>query len=600
MLRYERLGSSSSNNISNTHRLAEIQLLASTQTMNSQEKDASSVATFNETNIHASESSSTAMKKSEKGHDHFSTPDDVYSEPDAGSVAEVQRGLKARHVALLTIGGTIGTGLFISTGRMLADSGPVLSLISFAFMTTISLSVTQSLGEMATLIPLSGSFAQFVTRWVSRSLGAANGYMYWFSWAITYALELSIVGQVVEFWTDAVPLAAWISIFFVIIPIFNYFPVKYYGEVEFWIASIKVVAIVGWLIYALCMVCGAGEQGPVGFRYWRNGYAWGPGILVQDKATSRFLAWVSSLINSAFTFQGTELIGVTCGECTNPRKTVPKAIRSILLRILVFYVLCMFFMGLLVPYNDPKLSDGNYTSTSPFIVAMQNSGTKVLPHIFNAVILTTIISAANSNVYTGSRILYGLAEAGVAPKFFMKVNRGGVPYISVTITAAFGALGYLAVSEGGANAFNWLLNITATAGLICWGFISVSHIRFMQVLKKRGISRDSLPYKAMFMPYAAYYACFFIFLITLIQGFSAFFGFDVSAFFTAYVSLILFVVLWIGFQLLFHGFSLKWSDYLVPLDDCDIDTGVREIDELDYEEEEKPKSLWGKILDFVS
>ena len=216
-------------------------------------------------------------------------------------------------------------------------------------------------------------------------------------------------------------------------------------------------------------------------------------------------AFVSGLINSVFTFQGTELVAVTAGEAS-PR-ALRSAIKKVLIRILVFYVLCIFFIGLLVPYNDPKLTqDGGFTRNSPFIIAIENSGTKVLPHIFNAVIVTTIISAANSNVYSGSRILYALAESGVAPKIFGRTSKWGVPYVAVITTALFGALGYLACSEDGNKAFTWLLNITATAGLIAWGFISVSHIRFMQVLKSRGISRDSLPYKAFLMPFSAYYS----------------------------------------------------------------------------------------------
>ncbi|CAI5760611.1 unnamed protein product [Candida verbasci] len=512
----------------------------------------------------------------------------------------IKRNLKARHISLIALGGTIGTGLFISTGSMIATSGPVLSLISFLFMTTIAFSVTQSLGEMATLIPVSGSFAQFVTRWVSKPCGAANGWLYWFSWAITFALELSVVGQVIQFWTDAVPLWAWITIFFVVLTLFNFLSVSLYGELEFWIASIKIVAIVGWLIYAFIMVCGAGKTGPVGFRYWRNGYAWGPGYLVKDVATGRFLGWVKSLINAAFTFQGTELTGISAGESANPRKTVPSAIRKVLFRILVFFVLCMLFLGLLVPYNDPKLNSDGYTNTSPFIIAIQNSGTKVLPHIFNAVILSTIISAGNSDVYCGSRILYALAEAKVAPKFFLRTNRFGVPYVAVSTTAIMGALGYLALSPQGNEAFDWLLDITATAGLICWGFISVSHIRFMKVLKIRNISRDTLPFKAKFMPWNAYYACFFVFLITLIQGFDVFWNITASKFFTAYVSVIIFVVFWVGFHFLFHGFTFRWKDILIPLDDCDIDSGVREIDELEFDEPSKPKNLWEKFWAVVA
>ena len=434
---------------------------------------------------------------------------------------------------------TIGTGLFISTGSLLQNTGPVMSLISFLFVTTICFSVTQSLGEMATYIPISGSFAQFVTRWVSKSCGAANGWLYGWSWAITFALELSIVGQVIQFWTDAVPLAAWISIFFVLLTVSNLFPVKFYGEIEFWMASIKVIAVFGWIIYAFIMVCGAGKTGPVGFRYWRHGYAWGEGMLVENNG-KYVIAFINGLINSVFTFQGTELVAVTAGEAS-PR-ALKSAIRKVMFRILVFYVLCMLFIGLLVPYNDPKLDqDGGFTRNSPFIIAIENSGTKVLPDIFNAVIVATIISAGNSNVYAASRIFYGLAESGVAPKIFLR-TKAGVPYVSVLFSAAFGALGYLAISNDGSVVFGWLLNISATCGLVAWGFISVSHIRFMQVLEKRGISRDTLPFKAFFMPYSAYYAAITVFTVALIQGFTVFWDFTATDFFTAYISLILFQI----------------------------------------------------------
>mmetsp|Transcript_4892 Transcript_4892/g.5407 ORF Transcript_4892/g.5407 Transcript_4892/m.5407 type:complete len:560 (+) Transcript_4892:148-1827(+) len=512
---------------------------------------------------------------------------------------EVKRELKARHISMIALGGTIGTGLFISTGGILQDAGPVNSLISFLFMTSLAFSVTQSLGEMATYIPLSGSFNQFVTRWCSPALGAANGYSYWFSWAITFALEISVVGQIIQYWTYSVPLAAWISIFLVLITVTNLFPVKYYGEIEFWVASLKIIAVVGWLLYAFIMVCGAGLRGPVGFRYWRNPGPWGPGILVDNKNTGRFLGWLSSLINAAFTFQGCELVGLSCGESKNPRKTVPAAIRKVLYRILIFYVLAILFIGLLVPYNYDAIND-SYVGSSPFIVAMTLSGTKVLPDIFNAVILVTIISAANSNVYCGSRVLYSLAQAKVGPKFLGFTTKHGVPYVAVLITAAFGCLGFLVLSNGGQTVFDWLLNITAVAGLIAWGWISFTHIRFMHILKARNISRDSLPFKAMFMPFNAYYASITILILVFIQGFQAFFDIDASKFFTAYISNIFFVALWIGFHFYFNGKnSFSLGTLLLPVEECDIDTGVREIDDMVWEDDE-PKNLWEKFWAFVS
>ena len=540
----------------------------------------------------------------EKNLEYFVADDEDKVFEDVG---EVQRNLKARHMSMIAIGGTIGTGLFISTGSTLKAAGPVSAVISFLFMTTLAFSVTQSLGEMATYIPVTGSFAQFIARWCSPALGAANGWIYWFSWAITFALELSVVGQIIDRWTTKVPLAAWISIFFVLLTISNMFPVKYYGEIEFWIASIKVIAVVGWILYAFIMVCGAGKTGPVGFRYWRHPGPWGPGMhmdSVNNMNTARFLGWLSSLISAAFTFQGCELVGIAAGETRNPSKTVPSAIRKVLFRILVFYVLCMLFIGLLVPYNDPKLDgDGSYTASSPFIIAMQNSGTKVLPDIFNAVILVTIISAGNSNVYCGSRVLYGLAQSGVAPRFFTWTTKSGVPYVAVLFTAAFGALGYLATSTTGNNAFNWLLNITATAGLIAWGWISASHLRFMNILKSRNMTRDQLPFKAKLMPYNAQYACATIFVLVLIQGYDAFFHIDATKFFTAYISVIFFVVAYIGFHFFFNGFgrlAFTKEAFLVPLDECDIDTGVRDLDDERWEEDDDPTTLWGKFWGWMA
>lgn len=527
---------------------------------------------------------------------------DLESLPIEGtSKREVKRSLQARHISMIALGGTIGTGLFIST-KAAVETGPGLALISYLFITTLAWSVCQSLGEMATYIPISGSFTQFSARFCSPALGVANGWNYWFSWAITFALEISVVGQVIEYWTFKVPLAAWITIFFVLVTVANMFPVRFYGEFEFWVASIKVIAVVGWLIYALCMVCGAGPGGPIGFRYWHNPGAWGNGVdFVSDLNASRFCAWLSSLISALFTFQGVELVGVSCGECANPRKAVPAAIRKVIWRIMIFYVGCIFFMGLLIPYNDPALNtESPFTASSPFLVAMNNCGTPVLPDIFNAVILLAVISAANSNVYCGSRILFGLGEAGAAPKFFTLTTKHGIPYIAVLFTAAFGSLGYMVLSDGGSTVFNWLLNITAVSGLIAWVNISFSHMRFMSILKSRNISRDVLPFKSFGMPFVAQYAFYLGFILVFIQGYLSFFGITASGFFTAYISVILFFVVWIVAHVCYNGKnSLSWRTLLLPLDECDIDTGVREVDELIWDES-PPKNLWQKFWNFVN
>lgn len=532
------------------------------------------------------------------GDPHTVGSNDEYADHESVQAGQVQRQLKQRHVSMIALGGTIGTGLFIGTATPISQAGPVGSLISYIFMATVVYSLANSIGEMATYIPITGSFTVFCSRFVSPALGASIGWLYWFSWAITFAIELSVIGQVIEFWTFAVPIAAWIGMFFVIFTILNFAPVKYYGEIEFWAASVKVIAIVGWLIYALCMVCGAGVTGPVGFRYWRHPGPMGPGILSSNINTGKFLGWLSSLVNAAFTYQGTELVGITAGESANPRKTVPRAINRVFFRILIFYILSIFFMGLLVPYNDPLLSGGSsYSSSSPFIIAIINSGTPVLPHIFNAVILTTILSAGNSNVYIGSRLLYALALGGVAPKIFLRTTKGGVPYVGVGATALIGLLAFMVVSNGATTVFNWLVNISTVAGLLAWAAISYSHIRFMQALKYNGISRESLPFKAKLGAGYVWYAFVCNVIVTLIQGFTSFWNFNASDFLTAYISVFIFVFLWLVFQFLIFrdGWQLQH-----PIETLDIDSGRREVDAVDWEAM-TPKNLskFEKFLDFV-
>jgi amino acid transporter len=214
-------------------------------------------------------------------------------------------------------------------------------------------------------------------------------------------------------------------------------------------------------------------------------------------------------------------------------------------------------------------------------------GVQVLPSIINAVLLTAVLSAANSNVYSGSRILLALSREGLAPRFFQRITAGGVPYIAVAATSAFGLLGFMNLSNNGGEVFGWFLNITAVAGFITWACINFCHIRFMKALRLRGTSRDSLPYKAPLQPWAAYYGLFFNILIIFTQGFTAFIPWDTQSFFIAYISLILFVVLWVGHKVVFRT-------KLVKLADMDLDSGRKEVDAIVWDEP-VPNNLWEKF-----
>lgn len=549
-------------------------------------------------------------KVTRKQHGYFDEHDDLkepigfeFSGGDSGSDHEAQRGtveetqvkraLKSRHLQMIALGGTLGTGLFVGSGSALSNSGPVGCLIAYTFMASIVLCICQALGEMSTFIPVSSALTVFPGKFLSKSIGFSNSWLYFFNWAITYAVEISVIPQLIAYWNDSVPMWVWILIFWIIITAANFAKVSIYGEVEFVLASIKVLALIGFLIFALCMVCGAGEEGAVGFRYWRNPGAFN-GIIAKNPNTAKFLGFVSTFVYSSFSYQGAEMSSVLSGEVKN-RRAISRAFNKVFFRLAVFYIGSIFFIGLLVPYNDPRLnSTESEIASSPFVIAMQRSGVKVLPSIFNAIVLTAVISAANSDLLVGSRVLYSMGSNNIAPHIFSK-TKYGVPMYAVGATSLFGLLGFLVVGGASANqAFNWLLNISALAGTIQWFFISLCHIRFRKALKYRGISLNDLIFSAGTGLWGSYYALFFLSIIIIVQGFQAFCPrFNVADFFAAYISLIVWAIAYIGSQLYFKC-KLWYS-----VEEIDIDSDRKAIDSTVWEEDDKPQyDTKNKIMKF--
>ncbi|CAD0019198.1 unnamed protein product [Aureobasidium pullulans] len=483
--------------------------------------------------------------------------DDIEGAPVPGTTVQLKRRLQSRHLQMIAIGGTIGTGLFIGSGNALANAGPAGALIAYAFVGTLVYSVMVALGEMATFLPVSGAFTAYAARFVDPSLGFAMGWIYWFSWAITYALELTASGLIIQYWRADLNIGIFIGIFWAVITAVNFLPVSFYGEIEFYFASIKVLTVIGFMIFAICIDAGAGQHGYLGFETWKNPGAFAASDLVKNNdAVAKFVGFWAVLIQAGFSYQGTELVGIAAGETSNPRKTVPAAIKKTFYRIVFFFVLTIFFIGLLVPYNDDGLlSDTTDASSSPFVIAANLAGVKILPSIINAVLLCVVLSAANSNVYSGSRILVGLSEQGSAPKWMGRTTARGVPYYAVAFTAAFGLLGFMNESSSSSTVFSWLLNITGVAGFITWTCINISHIAFMRALAARGFTS--------FMPW------------------------NTSDFFVAYISLILFAVL-------YGGHKLVYRQPLVKPIEADLDTGRKEIEEMHFEEVE-PVGAWQKF-----
>ncbi|RMZ69599.1 arginine permease [Pyrenophora seminiperda CCB06] len=533
----------------------------------------------------AQEITPTMDHRSDKSVTHLGS--DVEKQTAAPAEGELQRKLSSRHLQFVAIGGTVGTGVFIASGGSIATAGPAGALLAYIFVGTLVYSVMLSLAEMATYLPISGAFTQYAARFVDPSLGFAMGWIYWFSWSITYALELTAAGLIIQWWDKDLSIGIFITIFWVPITAVNFLPVDIFGEFEFWFALIKVVALVGFWIYAICMNAGVGAQGYIGFKYWDSPGAFAP--YIAEGAVAKFVGFWAVLIQAGFAYQGTELCAIGAGESANPRVTMPQAIRKTFWSIFTLFVFTIFFVGILVPYDNEGLKIGaTNAGSSPMVIAFQLAGVSALPDIFNAILLTVVLSAASSNVYSGSRILVGLAEEQCAPAFLKASSKRGVPYWATAVTGAMGLLAYMNLSSNGGKAFNWLLNIVSVAGFIAWTCILVCHLAFMRALKAQNIDRDTLPFKSWGGRGLAIYGVTFCAIITLTQGFTAFVPWSTESFFIAYISLILFTVLYVG-----HKIATK-SKFINPAE-ADLVNGKYE-DELAETWEESSASGWKKIM----
>ncbi|CAH0042244.1 unnamed protein product [Clonostachys rhizophaga] len=512
--------------------------------------------------------------------------------------------LKARHVQFIALGGSIGTGLFLGIGAALTKAGPLSLLLGYTLTGFAIYGMLRSLGEMATWLPLPGAIPQFCTRYVDPALGFAVGWNTWYQAAITLCAELSAASIVIGYWDGAkdINVAVWISIILVLVVILNIFAVSVYGEAEFIFASIKVITIVGLLIMTFVVMLGGNPQHRrLGFTYWVE-----PGPMKEylvAGTTGRFLGFFATLVNAAFSFGGVEMVAVAGGEAENPRRNIPKAVRRVFWRILLFYVCGSLAVGILVASNDERLlsaqkSNAAGAAQSPWVVGIQNVGITVLPSIINAVVLTSASSAANAFVYSGSRYLYALAQNHQAPGFLLRCNKKGVPYFAVLATGGFGVLTYLSVQKNGgaAQAFQWFQNLVTISSLFTWASVCLAYIHFNKALKAQNVDRTSLVFKTPGQPYLAIGALGFFCIVIIFNGFSVFIHgqWDVGAFIAAYINIPIFGILFIVWKL------VKKTKF-VAAQNADITTGKEEIDaEDELWEESKPRNIFEKIWFWIA
>ena len=454
----------------------------------------------------------------------------------------MSRGLKSRHIQFIALGGTIGTGLFLGIGKAFVSSGPLSVLLGYSLTGVAIYAMMQCFGEMATWLPLPGAVPQYCARYVDPALGFAVGWNNWISNSLTLCAEISAAAIVIGFWNDTINQAAWITLILALIVCLNIFAVSIYGEAEFIFASVKIITIVGLLLLAFIIdLGGSPDQGRLGFRYWSD--PWAPmKAYVGAGNTGRFAGLFATLVNAAFSYGGVEMVAVAAGEAEAPRKNIPKAVRRVFWRILFFYVLGSLAIGVIVPADDERLlSGGAGAASSPWVIGIVRAGIPVLPHIINAVILTSAASSGNAFLYTGSRYLFALAQNGQAPKIFLTCTKAGVPVYCVLITASVGLLTYMTVSSGANNVFGWFQTVgrlenavvsqtnadpqsqlTTITSLFTWISILIAFLGFRKACDAQGVTRADRPFNSKFQPYTAYTALGFFIMIVVFNGWKVF------------------------------------------------------------------------------
>ncbi|KAL1919994.1 uncharacterized protein VTP21DRAFT_1140 [Calcarisporiella thermophila] len=498
----------------------------------------------------------------------------------------IKRGLQARHLAMISIGGTIGTGLFLASGNSVATAGPAGALVAYAIIGLMVYCMMMSLGEMATFMPLSGSFNHYSGRFVDPALGFALGWNYFFSWAVTMASELAAAGLVIEFWTNAVHSVVWCAIGLGLLFGINALGVRGYGETEYWFSLIKVITCVVFIIVGILVDTGATGGEFIGARYWNDPYS-----PFNNGAVGVF----SVFLVAGYSFQGTEIVGVAAGESQNPKKNVPRAIRSVFYRILLFYVLAILMIGLCIPTDDPNLLNaGNVqdVAIAPFTIVFNKAGWSIAAHIVNAVVLTSVLSAGNSSLYAASRTLCALAREGRAPSIFGRVTRWGAPLWALLASCLLGALCMLAAVFQASQVFTWLLSLTSITGYISWAGIAGTHYRFRKAYVAQGRSLEDLPYRASCYPVAPLFALTLCVVVILGGGWKSFAPFDVQAFLSSYIGIVLFAALYLGYKIV-------KKTKLIPLMEVDLDTGRLDVSSMAEKDIKENERWYDKLLSYV-
>lgn len=470
--------------------------------------------------------------------------------------------------SLIALGGCVGSGLLIVSGQALSTGGPCGILIGWAVVSSFLYCVMEALAELSSAFPVSGAFATYATRFIDPSLGFAAGWNYAIFWVVVMPLELVAASLTINFWKSDINSVVWVAVFYVLTIALNLFGTAGFEAFEVFAAFIKIAGIVGFDILAIILIVGGGNEGYIGAKNWHH-----PGPFAHG-----FKGVVTVLIVATYSLAGTELVSLTAAESkANPRIALPKAIKMVFYRIIIFYMFTLTLIGFLVSSATPELNAGSSAFASPFVIAIQNGGIKVLPSIFNVVVLISLLSIGNSAIYGFSRTILSLAEQGLAPLFFTYVDKTGRPLAGILFSAIIGLLAFVSASPKQGIVFAWLVSLSALSTLFTWASCTIAHLRFRAAMAKQNRSLTELPYTSKTGVWGSYYATICLIVILCLQFWVSLFPIgkkpDPVVFFENYLGAIIFLVFFFGHKI----YSRKFNT-VVPLDSMDLDTGRVESD----------------------
>lgn len=501
--------------------------------------------------------------------DSFKPPEDGSFDPD-----NLKRSLKSRHLIMIAIGGSIGTGLFIGSGKALASGGPLAVIIGWFIAGTQMVGTIHGLGEITVRFPVVGAFADYSTRFLDPSVSFVVSSIYVLQWFFVLPLEIIASAMTIQFWNSSIDPVIWVAIFYTVIVTINLFGVRGFGEAEFFFSFVKIITITGFIILSIILICGGGPTHEfVGTKYWDN-----PGYLANG-----IKGIASVFVTASYSLGGSEMVCLASGE-TDP-KELPHAIKQVFWRIIFFFLVSLTLIGFLVPYTNSNLLGGSSLDNSPFVIAVNLHHIKALPSIINAIILISILSVGNSCIFASSRTLCSMAHQGLIPRIFGYVDRAGRPLTGIIVNSLFGMLAFLIKSSSMGDVFDWLMAVAGLATCVVWLSINISHIRFRLAMKAQGKTLDELEFVSSVGVYGSIYSAFVNILILIAQFYVSLWPIGgwtdessrAKAFFQNYLCALILIITFIAHKIYYRFTTGKWWG-IVKLSDIDLQTGRKNID----------------------